>query len=122
MNFHKDILFRYLSLFRRELLIKVPNDYFVMNQKSHLRKMFIVSKERLLRLEEAIQIIRKLWTEDPSLHLMASIFQIKNAFCNPKPIQKPSPPIMVGGNGERLSPRIVAKYADACNLFGSPKP
>ncbi len=50
---------------------------------------------------------------------MASIFQIKNAFCNPKPIQKPSPPIMVGGNGERLSPRIVAKYADACNLFGS---
>ena len=66
MNFHKDILFRYLSLFRRELLIKVPNDYFVMNQKSHLRKMFIVSKERLLRLEEAIQIIRKLWTEDPS--------------------------------------------------------
>ena len=97
----------------------MPNDYFVMNQKSHLRKMFIVSKERLLGLEEAIQIIRKMWTEDPSLHLMASIFRIKNTFCNPKPIQKPSSPIMVGGNGERLSPRIVAKYADACNLFGS---
>jgi len=76
-------------------------------------------KERFLRLEEAIQIIRKMWTEEPSASFNGQYYQIKNAFCNPKPIQKPSPPIMVGGSGERQTLRIVAKYADACNLFGS---
>jgi F420-dependent oxidoreductase-like protein len=80
---------------------------------------FPSAKERLLRLEEAIQIIRKMWTEEPSASFDGQYFQIKNAFCNPKPIQKPSPPIMVGGSGERQTLRIVAKYADACNLFGS---
>jgi F420-dependent oxidoreductase-like protein len=76
-------------------------------------------KERFLRLEEAIQIIRKMWTEEPSASFSGKYYQIKNAYCNPKPIQKPSPPIMVGGSGEKWTLRIVAKYADACNLFGS---
>jgi alkanesulfonate monooxygenase SsuD/methylene tetrahydromethanopterin reductase-like flavin-dependent oxidoreductase (luciferase family) len=76
-------------------------------------------KERLLRLEEAIQIIRKMWTEEPSASFNGRYYQIKNAYCNPKPIQKPSPSIMIGGSGERQTMRIVAKYADACNLFGS---
>ncbi|MFZ0896523.1 MAG: LLM class F420-dependent oxidoreductase [Candidatus Nitrosopolaris sp.] len=80
---------------------------------------FPSAKERFLRLEEAIQIIRKMWTEEPSASFNGQYYQIKNAFCNPKPIQKPSPPIMVGGSGERQTLRIVAKYADACNLFGS---
>jgi alkanesulfonate monooxygenase SsuD/methylene tetrahydromethanopterin reductase-like flavin-dependent oxidoreductase (luciferase family) len=76
-------------------------------------------KERFLRLEESIQIIRKMWTEEPSASFSGRFYQIKNAYCNPKPIRKPSPPIMVGGSGERQTLRIVAKYADACNLFGS---
>jgi len=76
-------------------------------------------KERLSRLEEAIQIIHKMWTEEPSASFSGKYYTIKNAYCNPKPIQKPSPPIMVGGSGERQTLRIVAKYADACNLFGS---
>jgi F420-dependent oxidoreductase-like protein len=80
---------------------------------------FPSTKERFSRLEEAIQIIRKMWTEEPSASFNGQYYQIKNAFCNPKPIQKPSPPIMVGGSGERQTLRIVAKYADACNLFGS---
>ncbi|HJU35416.1 MAG TPA: LLM class F420-dependent oxidoreductase [Nitrososphaera sp.] len=81
---------------------------------------FPENKERLLRLEEAIQIIRKMWTEEePSATFNGKYYQIKNAYCNPKPIQKPSPPIMVGGSGERYTLKIIAKYADACNLFGS---
>jgi F420-dependent oxidoreductase-like protein len=80
---------------------------------------FPSNKERLLRLEEAIQIIRKMWTEEPTTTFNGKYYQIRNAYCNPKPIQKPSPPIMVGGSGERQTLRIVAKYADACNLFGS---
>jgi F420-dependent oxidoreductase-like protein len=76
-------------------------------------------QERMLRLEEAIQIIHKMWTEEPSASFNGKYYQINNAYCNPKPIQKPSPPIMVGGSGERKTLKIVAKYADACNLFGS---
>jgi F420-dependent oxidoreductase-like protein len=80
---------------------------------------FPSNQERLLRLEEAIQIIRKMWTEEPTASFNGKYYQIHNAYCNPKPIQKPSPPILVGGSGERKTLKIVAKYADACNLFGS---
>ncbi len=80
---------------------------------------FPPASERLSRLEEAIQIIHKMWTEEPSASFNGKYYQIRNAYCNPKPIQKPSPPILVGGGGERKTLKIVAKYADACNLFGS---
>jgi alkanesulfonate monooxygenase SsuD/methylene tetrahydromethanopterin reductase-like flavin-dependent oxidoreductase (luciferase family) len=60
-----------------------------------------------------------MWTEEPSALFNGKYYQIHNAFCNPKPVQKPSPPILVGGSGERKTLKIVAKYADACNLFGS---
>ena len=80
---------------------------------------FLQLNERFLILEEAIQIIRKMWTEEPVANFNGKYYQIQNAYCNPKPIQKPSPPIMVGGSGERQTLKIVAKYADACNLFGS---
>lgn len=80
---------------------------------------FPSNQERLLRLEETIQIIRKMWTEEPCASFNGKYFQVINAYCNPKPIQKPSPPILVGGSGERKTLKIVAKYADACNLFGS---
>jgi F420-dependent oxidoreductase-like protein len=79
---------------------------------------FPSTKERLLRLEEVIQILRKMWTKSKAT-FNGKYYQIKDAYCNPKPLQKPHPPIMVGGGGERDTLRIVAKYADACNLFGS---
>ena len=82
---------------------------------------FPSNQERMLRLEEAIQVIRKMWTQEPYASFNGKYYQIRNAYCNPKPIQKPSPPILVGGGGERKTLKIVAKYADACNLFGSPE-
>ncbi|MGA2790529.1 MAG: LLM class F420-dependent oxidoreductase [Candidatus Bathyarchaeia archaeon] len=75
-------------------------------------------KERMQRLEEAVQIIRKMWTEE-SATFSGKFYQVRDAYCNPKPIQKPHPPIMIGGGGERRTLKIVAKYADACNIFGS---
>ena len=79
---------------------------------------FPQTRERILRLEEAVQIIKKMWTEDQA-SFDGRYYKLRGAYCNPKPIQKPHPPIMVGGSGERETLRIVAKYADACNLFGS---
>ena len=81
---------------------------------------FPSTKERFLRLEEAVQIIRKMWTEDHA-SFQGQFYKVREAYCNPKPIQKPHPPIMVGGSGERQTLRIAAKYADACNIFGSPE-
>ncbi len=89
-------------------------------QESHAYGIdFPPVNERLSRLEEAIQIIRKMWTEEPSASFNGKYYQIHNAYCNPKPIQKPTPPLLVGGSGERKTLKIVVKYADACNLFGS---
>ena len=74
--------------------------------------------ERMKRLEEAVQIIRKMWTEE-RVTFSGKFYEIRNAYCNPKPIQKPHPPIMIGGGGERRTLKIVARYGDACNIFGS---
>jgi F420-dependent oxidoreductase-like protein len=76
------------------------------------------TKERFRRLEEAVQIIRKMWTEERT-SFNGHYYNLQNAYCNPKPIQKPHPPIMIGGSGEQETLRLVAKYADACNIFGS---
>jgi len=81
---------------------------------------FPSTKERLRRLEEAVQIIRAMWTQERTT-FDGQYYRIREAYCNPKPLQKPHPPIMVGGGGERETLRIVAKYADACNIFGSPE-
>jgi len=75
-------------------------------------------KERMRRLEEAVQIISKMWTEERT-SFAGKFYQLRDAYCNPKPIQKPHPPIMIGGSGEKQTLKIVAKYADACNIFGS---
>ena len=74
--------------------------------------------ERMRRLEEAAQIIGKMWTEECA-SFDGKFYQLRDAYCNPKPIQKPHPPIMIGGSGERRTLKIVAKHGDACNIFGS---
>lgn len=77
------------------------------------------TKERFEMLEETLQYVLKMWSEDDgpfkSLHIDAE--RLLNV---PQPLAKPRPPIMIGGSGEKKTLRFVAKYADACNLFGGP--
>ncbi len=76
-------------------------------------------KERIDRLEEAIQLIKLLWTE-PKANYNGKYYQLKDAFSAPKPLQKPYPPIFIGGDGEKKTLRYVAEYGDYMNLLFTP--
>jgi F420-dependent oxidoreductase-like protein len=106
-------------LSKGRLFMGIGASYFEEEARAYGIPFYPSTQERMQRLEEAIQIIRKMWTEEPYASFQGKYYQIQNAYCNPKPIQKPSPPMLVGGSGERKTLKIVAKYADACNLFGS---
>lgn len=72
------------------------------------------TKTRIEQLSESIKIIRAMWTEDkPSFK--GTHYSIEDAYCNPKPIQTPHPPIMIGGAGEKYLLRLVAELADEWN-------
>jgi F420-dependent oxidoreductase-like protein len=73
-------------------------------------------QDRMDMMEEALEIIKLLWTES-SPSFSGKHYSIKNAFSAPKPVQKPHPPILIGGDGEKRTLRAVAKYANYCNLF-----
>jgi F420-dependent oxidoreductase-like protein len=73
-------------------------------------------KERFERLEETLQITRQMWSSNDG-PFAGRYFQLNETLCNPQPLTKPHPPILIGGMGEKQTLRLVAKYADACNLF-----
>ena len=68
-------------------------------------------------LEEALQIAKQMWSNnDGPFHGKHN--HLEETLCNPQPLSRPHPPIMIGGSGEKKTLRLVAQYADACNLFG----
>jgi F420-dependent oxidoreductase-like protein len=73
--------------------------------------------ERIRRMGEACEVIRLLWTEDAA-NFDGKYYQLKDAYCNPKPVQKPYPPFVIGGSGEKLTLRYVAQYAAIWNFSG----
>ncbi len=72
-------------------------------------------KFRIQRLIEVIKILRGMWTQD-RFTFKGKYYSVNEAACLPKPIQKPSPKILIGGKGEKLLLRAVARYADAWNI------
>ncbi len=75
---------------------------------------------RIRQMEEAVKLITAMWTQERAT-FQGKYFHIENAILEPKPLQKPHPPIMIGGGGEQLTLRVLARLGDMCNIFGSPE-
>jgi len=72
--------------------------------------------ERFERLEETLQIALQMWSGDETPY-HGKHYQLERLLNSPQSLQRPHPPILIGGGGERKTLRLVARYADACNLF-----
>jgi F420-dependent oxidoreductase-like protein len=72
--------------------------------------------ERFERLEETLQICLQMWSDDVG-PFEGRHYQLAETICSPPPISSPRPRVLIGGSGERKTLRLVARYADACNLF-----
>jgi alkanesulfonate monooxygenase SsuD/methylene tetrahydromethanopterin reductase-like flavin-dependent oxidoreductase (luciferase family) len=73
--------------------------------------------EAVTALDEACTLIKRLWTEDQPFDFDGRSYQLSGAICEPKPVQRPGPPIMIGAGGERSALRVVARHAD---IWASP--
>jgi F420-dependent oxidoreductase-like protein len=80
---------------------------------------FPATSERFERLEEAIQICLQMWSDHNGPY-DGKHYHLAETLCSPAPVSEPRPRILIGGSGERKTLRLVARYADACNIFGGP--
>jgi len=81
---------------------------------------FPPTAERFERLEEALQICLQMWSGDESPY-SGKHYQLERTLNSPQALSRPHPPILIGGGGEKKTLRMVAQYAQACNLFAGPE-
>jgi F420-dependent oxidoreductase-like protein len=74
---------------------------------------------RFERLEETLQIVHQMWSDKVSPY-DGKHYQLARTLNAPQPLSRPHPPVMIGGSGKRKTLRLVAKYADASNIFAGP--
>jgi F420-dependent oxidoreductase-like protein len=81
---------------------------------------FPPTAERFERLEEALQICLQMWADDEGPY-EGKHYRLERTLNSPQPLTRPHPPILIGGGGEKKTLRLVAQYAQACNLFPGPE-
>ena len=81
---------------------------------------FPVPKERIAMLKETVEIVTAMWSQDETTYA-GTYYQTHRANCDPKPLQQPRIPVWIGGGGEQLTLRVVARYADYSNFGGTPE-
>jgi len=77
--------------------------------------LFPPTAERFERLEEAILIVKQMWSDDDG-PFDGKHYHLARTLNSPQPLARPRPPILIGGSGEKKTLRLVAKYADSCNI------
>ncbi len=75
--------------------------------------------ERFERLEEALRICFQMWSDHDGSY-EGRHYRLERTLNSPQPLRRPHPPVLIGGGGERKTLRLVAQYAQACNLFAGP--
>ena len=81
---------------------------------------FPSNADRIRMLRETVEIVKIMWSE-PDASYQGRHFSVAGAQCDPKPVQSPHPPIWIGGGGEQLTLRVVARLADRSNFGGNPE-
>ena len=81
---------------------------------------FPAAKDRIGMLRECVEIVRSMWTEDETTY-DGRYYKLERANCDPKPLQAGGPPVLIGGGGEQLTLRVVARLADRSNFGGKPE-
>src|SRR5260370_1320923 len=81
---------------------------------------FPETAERLRHLSEAVQVILAMWTQEEAV-FEGKYYQVRGAINQPKGVQQPHIPILIGGGGEKVTLKLVAQYGAACHVLGDPE-